>query len=149
MLLNSSELYLIYQIVKCSLIWDCPPPSIDVKEQMSSKFTKFFTTKSTIESFLPYQNILQFALIFVKLFKHRSRIQVRANYFSNRVIDDWNSYSIVQAPSLNCFKSRLKNGGIITLVNLTPLVMFPAKLPEEIFKCVRKRPQCLITRLQQ
>ena len=45
----------------------------------------------------------------LKLFKRRSRLQIRANYFSNRVVDTWNSLpeSVVQAPSLNCFKRRL------------------------------------------
>ena len=41
-----------------------------------------------------------------KLFKLRSRLKIRANSFSNRVVDTWNSLpeQIVQAPSLNCFK---------------------------------------------
>ena len=45
----------------------------------------------------------------LKLFKRRSRLQIRANFFSNRVVDIWNSLpeSVVQAPSLNCFKRRL------------------------------------------
>ena len=45
----------------------------------------------------------------LKLFKRRSKLQIRANFFSNRVVDVWNSLpeSVVQAPSLNCFKSRL------------------------------------------
>ena len=47
----------------------------------------------------------------LKLFKRRSRLQIRANSFSNRVVDVWNSLSdsVVQAPSLNCFKSRLNS----------------------------------------
>ena len=46
----------------------------------------------------------------LKLFKKRSRLLVRANSFSNRVVDSWNSLTedIVNAPSLNAFKSRLK-----------------------------------------
>ena len=45
----------------------------------------------------------------LKLFKKRSRLLVRANSFSNRVVDSWNSLTedIVNAPSLNAFKSRL------------------------------------------
>ena len=45
----------------------------------------------------------------LKLFKGRSRLQIRANYLSNRVVDTWNSLpeSVVQTPSLTCFKSRL------------------------------------------
>ena len=44
-----------------------------------------------------------------KLFKRRLRLKIRANSFSNRVVDTWNSLpeQIVQAPSLNCFKSGL------------------------------------------
>ena len=45
----------------------------------------------------------------LKLFKRRSRLLVRANSFSHRVVDNWNSLTedIVNAPSLNAFKSRL------------------------------------------
>ena len=49
----------------------------------------------------------------LKLFKRRSRLKIRSNSFRNRVVDTWNSLQeqIVQAPSLNCFKSRLNNWG--------------------------------------
>ena len=45
----------------------------------------------------------------LKLFKKQARLKVRANSFSNRVVDNWNSLTedIVNAPSLNVFKSRL------------------------------------------
>ena len=45
----------------------------------------------------------------LKHFKKRSRLKIRANTFSNRVVDNWNSLTdyIVNAPSLNAFKSRL------------------------------------------
>lgn len=45
----------------------------------------------------------------LKLFKKRFRLQIRANFFSNRVVENWNSLSedIVNTPSLNAFKSRL------------------------------------------
>ena len=45
----------------------------------------------------------------LKLFEKRSRLLVRANSFSKRVVDSWNSLTedIVNAPSLNAFKSRL------------------------------------------
>ena len=44
-----------------------------------------------------------------KLLKVRSRLEVRSNFFSNRVVNTWNSLpdKVVTAPSLNCFKSRL------------------------------------------
>ena len=47
----------------------------------------------------------------LKLFKPRSRTSVRKNAFSHRVIDNWNSLTteVVQAPTLNAFKSRLNN----------------------------------------
>ena len=40
----------------------------------------------------------------LKLFKSRSRVNVRAGSFSMRVIDTWN---VVQAPLVDSFKSRL------------------------------------------
>ena len=45
----------------------------------------------------------------LKLFKKRSRLNVRANYFTQQVVDQWNSLPecVVTAPSLNAFKSRL------------------------------------------
>ena len=44
-----------------------------------------------------------------KLFKRRSRLNIRKNVFSNRVVDPWNNLpgSVVEAPSMNSFKSRL------------------------------------------
>ena len=45
----------------------------------------------------------------LKLFKKRSRTNIRANVFSNRVVNAWNLLpnDVVLAPSLNSFKSRL------------------------------------------
>ena len=47
----------------------------------------------------------------LKLYKKRSRLMVRANCFSNRIVDTLNSLTedIVKAPSLNAFKSRLNS----------------------------------------
>ena len=44
-----------------------------------------------------------------KLFKRRSKLNIRANNFSNRVVNSWNALpeNVVNAPSLNAFKSRL------------------------------------------
>ena len=44
-----------------------------------------------------------------KLFKKRARLNVRGNAFAMRVVDNWNHLpaSVVTAPSLNSFKSRL------------------------------------------
>ena len=43
--------------------------------------------------------------------KRRHRLKVRSNSFSIRVIDSWNALpgSVIMAPSLNCFKSRLNS----------------------------------------
>ena len=45
----------------------------------------------------------------LKLFKRHSRVIVRANSFSMRVIDTWNSLpsNVVLAPSMGSFESRL------------------------------------------
>lgn len=44
-----------------------------------------------------------------KLRKERCRLQVRQNFFSNRVVDMWNNLpaSVVEAESVNAFKSKL------------------------------------------
>ncbi|KAK3780209.1 hypothetical protein RRG08_010603 [Elysia crispata] len=44
-----------------------------------------------------------------KLIKKRSRLAVRSNFFSERVVSGWNSLpeSVVSAPSVNAFKNRL------------------------------------------
>ena len=44
-----------------------------------------------------------------KLFKRRARLNVRANSFRLRAIDNWNMLpaSVVTALSIDCFKSRL------------------------------------------
>ena len=44
-----------------------------------------------------------------KLFKPRPRTNIRKNAFSHRVVSDWNSLpaNVVEAPTLNSFKSRL------------------------------------------
>jgi len=45
----------------------------------------------------------------LKLFKKPSRINVRKFFFSQRVVDGWNSLpsSVVESPSVNTFKNRL------------------------------------------
>ncbi len=44
-----------------------------------------------------------------KIYKEKSRLNVRGNFFGNRVANIWNTLpaSVVQAPNTNCFKSRL------------------------------------------
>ena len=45
----------------------------------------------------------------LKVFKRRTRLNVRASYFSQRMTDQWNAFSenIVTGPALNASKSRL------------------------------------------
>ena len=45
----------------------------------------------------------------LKLFRHHRKGDLKKNFFSERVIKDWNELpkSVVNAPSINCFKSRL------------------------------------------
>ena len=45
----------------------------------------------------------------LKLVKNRSRTALRANTFSQRIVNLWNNLhnDTVTAPSLNCFKNRL------------------------------------------
>ena len=46
-----------------------------------------------------------------KLFKYRSRLNCRSNYFFNRLINDWNNLPafVVNANSVNSFKSLIDN----------------------------------------
>ena len=45
----------------------------------------------------------------LKLHKHNSRLEIRRNFFSNRVVIEWNALPqhVVDAPSVNAFKNRL------------------------------------------
>ena len=63
----------------------------------------------------------------LKLFKKGSRLNVRANYFSQRVVDQWNSLPecVATAPSLNAFKSRLNK------IERPSLQIHPALLPNK------------------
>jgi hypothetical protein len=49
-----------------------------------------------------------------KLFKHRARLEVRKNFFSNRTVTRWNSLpqSVVDASSTNSFKNRYDKLGV-------------------------------------
>ena len=59
-------------------------------------------------------------------------IKVRANRFSNRVVDNWNSLTedIVNAPSLNGFKSRLNRFWHRHPNKFSPPATHPGKVPE-------------------
>ena len=65
---------------------------------------------SIIQIFLPCrQLILQEVMISYKLFKPRSKLLVRSKFFTNRVIDLWNSlpYQVINAQSTIEFKNNL------------------------------------------
>jgi len=49
------------------------------------------------------------AYVDIKLKVHRSRLQLRQRFFSQRVVNTWNRLSalVVQAPTVNNFKKRL------------------------------------------
>ena len=59
--------------------------------------------------FLPLSEDLRTRGHSLKLVKQRSNSNKRKNFYSQRVVDDWNSLSenTVMAPTLNCFKNRL------------------------------------------
>ena len=44
-----------------------------------------------------------------KIYKQRYRLKIRGHFFSNRIVHSWNNLpsEVVNAPSLNSFKSRL------------------------------------------
>ena len=68
----------------------------------SSDFTNLYTYSTTTTTTRGHR---------IKLFKQRSRLLCRSNYFMNRVINEWNSLptSVVESSSINTFKSLLDN----------------------------------------
>jgi hypothetical protein len=58
----------------------------------------------------------------LKLTKQRNRLQLRQHFFSQRVVDRWNSLTelVVTAPTLNSFKARLDSHWIDYLYSLNP-----------------------------
>jgi len=71
---------------------------ISGKEGVDS--SKFFTLASNDHGLRGHQ---------FKLYKQSSRLNIRRNFFSQRVINDWNRLTshVVEAPSVNSFKNRL------------------------------------------
>ena len=57
-------------------------------------------------SYSPQLNTQQLEAMLSSYIKKRARLKLRANSFSNRVINSWNSLpvTVVEAPSLNAFK---------------------------------------------
>ena len=75
-----------------------------------------------------------------KLYKKRSRLNVRANAFSNRVVDVWNSLtaSVVTAPTLNAFKSRLNKYWRGHQLKFNPSCYTPGKPQYRVEKTIKK-----------
>ena len=71
----------------------------------------------------------------------RSRLNVRANAFSNRVVNLWTDLqeNIVNAPSVNAFKTDSVNIGTGILTSLNQHVTSQAILPENIVSIVKMR----------
>ena len=69
----------------------------------------------------------------LKLFKKQSRLNIRANTFSNRVVENWNSLSedIVLAPSLNSFKTRLNRSWHEHPCKFSPFCYAPGPTTQE------------------
>ncbi len=44
-----------------------------------------------------------------KIYKEKSKLAIRDNFFGNRVANIWNTLppTVVQAPNINCFKNKL------------------------------------------
>ena len=74
----------------------------------------------------------------MKFAKRRQRLKVRSNSFSIRVIDSCNSLpeSIIMAPSLNCFKSRLNSHWKFPPLQVQSLVLRPRTKPQRLL------PEC-------
>ena len=49
-----------------------------------------------------------------KLFKQRSNLDLRKNFFSQRVVNTWNNLpqAVVDADLINCFKNKLDEFGM-------------------------------------
>ncbi len=80
-----------------------------------------------------------------KLFKRRSRLQTRANVFSNRIVNAWNNLpeTVVMAPSLNSFKSRLNTHWRNHPSKFTPLCYTTT----DTLEIERPRTKCVPQRL--
>ena len=79
----------------------------------------------------------------LKLFKSHSRLVVRNNFFSNRVVNVWNSLpdNIVTAPSINSFKSQLNNFWKHIPIKFDPSCYEPGRNRCEVEENVQKHHQ--------
>ena len=64
-----------------------------------------------------------------KIYKKRFRLNIRGNYFSNRIIDSWNELpeNTVMAPTLNSFKADLTSVGMGIPTSSIPGATFPGR----------------------
>ena len=71
-----------------------------INNYFSTDFSRFFSFSTTSNRGHNF-----------KLFKQHTRLQIRSNYFFNRIINKWNSLSsiVVNARSINSFKLLLDN----------------------------------------
>ena len=78
----------------------------------------------------------------LKLYKKRSRLNVRANVFSNRVVNAWNTLpnDVVLAPSHNSFKSRLNKFWHGHALKFTPSCYIPGETTSTIIRRYRNGP---------
>ena len=72
----------------------------------------------------------------MKFAKRRHRLNVRSNSFSIRVIDSRNSLpeSVIMAPSLNCFKSRLNSHWEFHPYKFDPWCYDPGPKPRDYYQ---------------
>ena len=72
----------------------------------------------------------------MKFDKRRHRLKVQSNCFSIRVIDTWNSLpeSVIMAPSLNYFKSRLKSHWKFHPYKFNPWCCGPGPKPRDYYQ---------------
>ena len=72
----------------------------------------------------------------LKFAKKRNRLKVRSNSFSIRVIDSWNALpeSVIMAPSLNCFKSRLNSHWKNHPYKFDPWCYIPGPKPRDYYQ---------------
>ena len=65
--------------------------------------------KSDFGKFFQLQNFNRARGHNYKLFKHRSHLDLRKNFFSQRLVNTWNNLprAVVDAVSVNSFKNRL------------------------------------------
>ena len=84
----------------------------------------------------------------LKLLKPRHRLNVRGNYFANRVVNLWNSLpdNVVTAPSIDSFKRRLDKHWAalpsMRSISLCPRLFVPTSLCAHVSICPKSGILC-------